>query len=680
MLASYLVKENDIALVDYILAPLERTVAPEVDIAMDETKFRSSLHAVKDLTSVMLAIHEHPQNASRTGDASAYKSAVFPSLCEKWPMVINGLRILMHHPGTSKDNDASKSIEDCVEVLKVTLLVYRDSGYAEELFSLACTIDFIYFLLCRAEVNPVSDHAIRSVFSALTILGLCLENDTAGRSSFALRLSTITKAKRNSVIGALVRRARDLANHGCNTHHLRRSDLRCDAPYAFQALIGCTMSLLDANPSLFQTFLHHNFLFEYAEAMFRVVKSAASLGASSHEWQEFWRTMILPIGHFHSKIVMKHCPNRTYGLATVIEGGLINAALICLIYCAPTGTFRSNYELLKSRITEMVSCDFQFSRVVKAVSKTHSRQIMEQLKGTNGLEVLYWRFESAFHTGSEVFEVAGRPTPGSSINLCDNFKREDWKSFHRYECAARSSSYQEQKVKNIWETLLSRRDQLSYLEHTLNYAENLGHNGTLDSDDIQAIWEDAEKRFPPLSNRLQRQQELKGKGRQKRRGPFEPDQVITIDLINYAGVTQTIVPIDECLSAVWDKIRDAPSFKRRVDAMIELVQDRVPSSHENGKYNTHSVGEGECKIRLVQGIFYHDDRNFTLVLTTVVYTETTSDGDMNRRYRILNSLFCLCDPAIVEKGIWNGKSEATPAMVPQASNHLRMRLEEEWAN
>jgi hypothetical protein len=204
--------------------------------------------------------------------------------------------------------------------------------------------------------------------------------------------------------------------------------LRCDAPRAFHALISCTDSLLEANPSLFHPFMQHNFLFEYAESLSRVVKSAASLSDSSplpvttNDWQEFWSLMAKAITSFLSYTAAKRGPSRSRGMAKAIEGGILTSALICLLSFTPNSTSRSNYESLRDQIMDISSADFQFSRVVKPVSKTYSTEVMDQVKKRKGLEELYLRFYSTFHRGLAVFEIVGGSDSGLTINLCDNLK------------------------------------------------------------------------------------------------------------------------------------------------------------------------------------------------------------------------------------------------------------------
>ncbi|RXW19925.1 hypothetical protein EST38_g5927 [Candolleomyces aberdarensis] len=711
-LSSYLVKEKDTAIVEYVLAPLMDATVPQ-DV-MDEKQVHVLIHAVSDLTNLMFALDDRAGTRSSLGDISAYKSAVFPTICENWPMVIGRLRILMLH--FWKSADASKMTGNCVELLKATLLAYKENGYAEDLFSLPCTIDFVYLLVCRAEVYPGLDLAIHPVFTILGVFALCLESDSAGRSSFSLRLSTVNEATRYTVIGALVRRAREFADHGCNKHHLRRRDLRCDAPKSLETLISCTDSLLEANPSLFHTFMQHNFLSEYAESLSRVVKSAASLSDSSplpvatHDWQEFWSHMAQAITHFLSYVATKRCPSRSHGIAKAIEGGAISSALICLLSFAPNGPYRSKYENLKNRLMDISSCDFQFSTVVKAVSKTYSTELMDQVKKKNGLEELYWRFDSTFHRGLAVFEVVGGSNSASSINLCDNLKEEDWKTFHKYECIPRSFSYQDQKTRNTWETISSKRDQLMYLEYTLNYTQNLGQSGPLDPDPVRRTGEWLEKRFPGSgSDGVERDD----KSEDENHGELlEPDKVITLDLINYAGVAQIVLTIDECRSVIWGQFRDAQSYQQRIDAMVQSVTSPsetllhdldnsetpfppVDLDHRNldttgvdmatsssappldscpdGSPPKATGEKGKSKLRLVQGIFFHDSHNATIILATAKVDDNPRDGDEKRRYRIVNSVFGLCEPDVIRKGMWKDEIQAPPAKVPQASEHWRIK-------
>ena len=51
-LSSYLVREKDIAIVDYVLEPLTGTTIPDVDV-VDEKQVHAIIHAVTDLTNLM---------------------------------------------------------------------------------------------------------------------------------------------------------------------------------------------------------------------------------------------------------------------------------------------------------------------------------------------------------------------------------------------------------------------------------------------------------------------------------------------------------------------------------------------------------------------------------------------------------------------------------------------------
>ncbi|KAJ2912552.1 hypothetical protein MD484_g7859, partial [Candolleomyces efflorescens] len=720
-LSSYLVREKDIAIVDYVLEPLTGTTIPDVDV-VDEKQVHAIIHAVTDLTNLMFTLDDRRGTPSRQDSISAYRSAVFPTLCEKWPILISWLRALMLH--FWKSADASKMTGNCVELLKATLLAYRESGRAEELFSLPCTIDFVYLLVCRAEVYPGLDVAIHAVFTILGVLALCLESDSAGRSSFALRLSTVNEATRYTVVGALVRRAREFADHGCNRQHLRRRDLRSDAPKAFHVLICCTDNLLEANPSLFPVFMRHNFLIEYAESLSRLVKSAASLSDSSplpattDDWQEFWSITAQAITSFLSYTASKRCPSRSHGMAKAIEGGILTSGLMCLLSFTPNSTSWSNYESLKDRIRDISSSDFQFSKVVKAVAQTYSTEVMDRVKKKKGLEELYFRFYSAFHRGLAVFEVVGESSSGPTISLCDNHKHhdhireptgqevelserdwrasvktcsrchsatycsvdcqeEDWKMFHKHECLSRSYSYQDQKVKNIWEQTSLKRDQLMYLEYALNFSQNLGRGGKLDdSGPFRRDEERVKEKYPdpsdyevPLNSNL-KVEEL-----------VEASKVMTLDLINYAGVTQIVLSIDECRSLVWTQLRDAQTYQRRIDAMVQSVISPpikaplgdLPDDNTESPHLEETDEQGKGDLRLVQGIFFHDSGNATVIVATTRVGTIVIDGTEKHVYQIVNSVFALCDPEVIRKGVWKDKIQAPPALLPHASEAWRLR-------
>lgn len=194
-------------------------------------------------------------------------------------------------------------------------------------------------------------------------------------------------------------------------------------PSAFRILFRCTSILLETNPCLFHTFMQHDFLCEYAESLCRVVASAASLSDSSsspvetHNWHEFWSSMSQSICHFISPVATRRDPNRSDCVAKAIEGGILTAALICLLNFPLDTPHRSDYEQLKILVTDLSSCNLQLSRVVKALSKAYPTELLNQVKKRKELEDFYWRLYFAFNTGLAAFDLGG-----SSVNLCDNLK------------------------------------------------------------------------------------------------------------------------------------------------------------------------------------------------------------------------------------------------------------------
>ncbi|KAJ2933938.1 hypothetical protein H1R20_g3184, partial [Candolleomyces eurysporus] len=701
-IADYLLEEKDFGLVDYILAPFDDATPERIG-----RESMPNLYAVASAVGHLSALF-HALDLGYHG-LEPYKSAAFSTLSERWSTITRWLRLLLFQ--FFKTKDAPQTTGNCIEFLRTTLVTFKDDGHAEEIFSLPCTIDLVYLLICRAEVHPGESFALHSVVSILGILSTCLDSAVGPgiSASFTLRFSTVSESTRRAVISALVGRAEQFSDYRILRHQLRRRDQCLDVPRGLQLLSNTTNYFLEANPSLWNVFMDQGFLSKYASALTQTIKTAVSSGVTD---PEFWSLMATAVVRFITQVLMTQSPNRRCSLATATEAGLISGALTCLLQL-DSQAYPDAAVSLADRVKELVQCYSPSSRVIKALAKTYPRETMDHIKDSRpDLRELYIWVDGAFHRGLTVFQVFGE-----SINphMCDNYQchftagedpeqpscedwraklktcghcrsvtycsaecqQEDWRRFHKYECAGLLRSYNAQKTTRIWESLSTRRDQLTYIEFALNTAKNLPKN-----------WKDGDN-----------DSRLAQSGCEGTRNERE-DPILILDFISYHSIAQTNLTLSEYRTRILDKIVEINPDTRRFEAM---VKEALGSSH--GGSNSASTGSGgketqagdrqdgeggagkripsDSKKRLVAGVFFHDMTHATVVLA-LVRSELCGGSDDSggaggagkkyRYYRIVNSLFCLCTPDTVKQRLWQGSEEFTPVMVPRATEQLSSQV------
>jgi hypothetical protein len=322
------------------------------------------------------------------------------------------LKLLLFH--FFKTEDAAKTTGNCVQLLNTMLVAFEDLGRAEEIFSLPCTIDLVYLLVCRAEVYPGEPFAIYSVVSTLGMLSLCLDSSYIPgiSTNFTLRLSTVNEGTRKAVISVLVGRAEQFSDHRILRHQLRSLDHRTDVSDGLLMLCAATSHFLNTNPSLWRAFGSERFVPKYANAFDQVAKAAASSGITDPRfWASLAKALILFTG-----LVTIYSPTRTYSLSTAIEAGLVSCALTCLVQL-DSQSYSSDTLRLDDRVKELVQCYSHSSRVIKALAKTYPQETMAHIKIKR--PELYGWIDGALHRGLSAFEVSGSST---YPHLCDNFQ------------------------------------------------------------------------------------------------------------------------------------------------------------------------------------------------------------------------------------------------------------------
>ncbi|KAJ2935408.1 hypothetical protein H1R20_g1686, partial [Candolleomyces eurysporus] len=690
-IADYLLEEKDFGLVDYILAPFDDATPERIG-----RESMPNLYAVASAVGHLSALF-HALDLGYRG-LEPYKSAAFSTLSERWSTITRWLRLLLFQ--FFKTKDAPQTTGNCIEFLRTTLVTFKDDGHAEEIFSLPCTIDLVYLLICHAEVHPGESFALHSVVSILGILSTCLDSAVGPgiSASFTLRFSTVNESTRRAVISALVGRAEQFSDYRILRHQLRHRDQCLDVPRGLQLLSNTTNYFLEANPSLWNVFMDQGFLSKYASALTQTIKTAVS---SSVTDPEFWSLMATAVVRFITQVLMTQSPNRRCSLATATEAGLISGALTCLLQL-DSQAYPDAAVSLADRVKELVQCYSPSSRVIKALAKTYPRETMDHIKDSRpDLRELYIWVDGAFHRGLTVFQVFGE-----SINphMCDNYQPNankkigggftntsvpgscarimasiDVNTWHRLYQLIFIPPSTAQKTTRIWESLSTRRDQLTYIEFALNTAKNLPKN-----------WKDGDSDSRPTQS-----------GCEGTRSERE-DPILILDFISYHSIAQTNLTLSEYRMRILDKIVEINPDTRRFEAMVKeaLGTSRGGSNNastaesggkeqkEAGAKQDGKDGAGEEKLsdskkRLVAGVFFHDMTHATVVLA-LVRSELCGGSDDSggaggasgkyRYYRIVNSLFCLCTPDTVKQRLWQGREEFTPVMVPRATEQLSSQV------
>ncbi|RXW21476.1 hypothetical protein EST38_g4371 [Candolleomyces aberdarensis] len=682
-IADYLLEEKDFGLVDYILVPFDDATPDR--IGRDSMPH---LYAVASAVGHLSALF-HALDLGYRG-LEPYKSAAFSTLSERWSTITRWLRLLLFQ--FFKTKDAPQTTGNCIEFLRMTLVTFRDDGHAEDIFSLPCTIDLVYLLTCRAEVHPGESFALHSVVSILGILSTCLDSAVGPgiSASFTLRLSTVNESTRRAVISALVGRAEQFSDFRILRHQLRRRDQCLDVPRGLQLLSNTTNHFLEANPSLWNVFMDQGFISKYASALTQTINTAVS---SSVMDPEFWSLMATAVVRFITQVLMTQSPNRRCSLATATEAGLISGALTCLLQL-DSQAYPGPAVSLADRVKELVQCYSPSSRVIKALAKTYPRETMDHIKDSRpDLRELYIWVDGAYHRGLTVFQVFG-----ASINphMCDNYQPNVNKKIGGgfTNMSVPGSCARITKTTRIWESLSTRRDQLTYIEFALNTAKNLPKN-----------WKDYDS-DSPRGEGIQNERDLSSNDSDRE----IEDPILILDFISYHSIAQTNLTLSEYRARILDKIIEINPDTRRFEAM---VKEALGASHgrstntsteptvesggkKEGEAGDRQDGEDDAggkipsdsKKRLVAGIFFHDMTHATVVLA-LVKSELCGGSDDSggeggaasrkyRYYRIVNSLFCLCTPDTVKQRLWQGKEEFTPVMVPRATEHFSSQVKQNF--
>ncbi|KAJ2924763.1 hypothetical protein H1R20_g12331, partial [Candolleomyces eurysporus] len=187
ILATYLIQEKDFGIIDFIMEPFDVPVPKSVaSYGQAATKIlEATLTAVMDLTTVILTL----ELCKTKPELLPFKyTAVIHSISEKWSVLLRWCQVLVFQfPVHSQRPRLSQS---CLYLLRMILNEYNDD-YTDELFSLPCTIDFIYLLLLRAADS-----------------GTPADGDTA--TILEMISSSLPKTTREAVISIIVRQSAEV--------------------------------------------------------------------------------------------------------------------------------------------------------------------------------------------------------------------------------------------------------------------------------------------------------------------------------------------------------------------------------------------------------------------------------------------------------------------------------------
>ncbi|RXW14789.1 hypothetical protein EST38_g11065 [Candolleomyces aberdarensis] len=362
IIAGYLMKDNDPGFIDYVFSPFNNAPPPDAAGTRHPGLFSAGA-AISHLVILLAAFDLSPS------DLDSHKSIASRALLDRWTNIVLWLRLLFQ---SLTSQDRAGLFGNCIQFLKKAIYCFWDDRNLEEVFSLPCTADLVFVLVCRVEPYPWHESAIQVTRDILAVLLHCVDERAPlgqiTRFAFVSQLSTAKKATRKAVILSLVCRAKEFADWGTIPRHLQRADLRNEVSEALLILSLCTVCLVDVDPSLWKDLLAQDFQYEYARALNRMADAAVSNNVKD---QDFWRFMAEA-----TTVVLRNgtwpAPSRFSAMARATEAGLVSCALTCLVQLDPK-TNSDGVRQLKVILKLMSQYSVTSSRAIKAFSTTYPK-------------------------------------------------------------------------------------------------------------------------------------------------------------------------------------------------------------------------------------------------------------------------------------------------------------------
>ncbi|KAJ2920047.1 hypothetical protein MD484_g270, partial [Candolleomyces efflorescens] len=618
-LASYLNEAQDIGLLEDILVPFETKNPLKLFLENREMytplEMRNLCQPVLDSARYLLELYTAISVTEPF--LSKYKLACFPLILSRWSSITGWFQTLLWIRYTDFRGSLSDAGNEFFKGFGMVLASYLGTDCSEELYSMPCTIDFLYFALRQLDFWNGKTIGKQTSYIILDVINDSLKTDST-RSIMSSRFGTLSKAAQRGIVSSLLSRAKDFGD--------AEAKLEQWAPHGVSLVANLTNSLVDMNPSAHRLFHQRNFDFQYSTSLCNLVKKAI---ASKYQDEQFWGFVAGAVVGIYLNTA--HSPNRGNSLAAAVEGGLLFCSFACLQkYPGTNHLVTGAFRMAKDATDELCHRYMCISKVYLAVVKWHTQLegLLPALKRIKGLEQLCSVYPESFSQSSGAFVRPRVAVPcnhapihsqnsNGALKTCSSCRsvvycsaacqEKDWTQFHKLECPRRTQVYKDQLAKKTWASREMRRDRLSYIDLLLN--------SLLDASASQAA---------QLS--------------------LEPTHILTFDLCTSVGVGIAKLSFEDWKRSTWNRGPDAEVWLPRCESFIKEMQT-------------------DNTIRLAEFIFFNDLINVEVVLAKVQEQDyfgasLSSQG----QYSVLSTISRICTNRAVHD-MWQNMPPGTVTII-----------------
>jgi hypothetical protein len=400
-LAAYLHKEQDLGLVEDILTPFETKNPLKWALEHPEMftlEMRNLCQPVADSAHYLMELFTTITVSEPFLDG--YKFACFPLILSRWASILGWLQTVHWIRYANYRGSLDDAGNEVFRGFGAVVASYLGTDCGEELYSMPCTTDFLYFALRQLDFWKGKSLGDEMSYIILNVTGDFLKSD-ATPTIFSSRFGTLSKAARRGIVSSLLSRVKDFGDP--------KAKLVAWAPHAVSLVATVTNSLINTNPSALKLFRQHNFDLQYSSALCSLVKKAIT---TNHQDEQFWRFVASASVGIYVNTALS--PDRGNAIATAVEAGLLFCGFACLRkYPGTAYDLREAFIRAKDSMDEICHRYLCISRVYSAVAKWRPQleDLLPALKRLKGLEQLCSVYVESFSQSSGAFNRPGIPVP-----------------------------------------------------------------------------------------------------------------------------------------------------------------------------------------------------------------------------------------------------------------------------
>jgi hypothetical protein len=358
-LATYLHKEQDLGLVEDILTPFE-TKNP-LKWALEHPELftlemrnlcqpvADSIHYLKELFTTISITKPF---------LDGYKFACFPLILSRWTSILGWLQTLLWIRYANYRGSLDDAGNDFFRGFRVVVASYLGTDCGEELCSMPCTTDFLFFALRQLDFRKGEKMGNFTSYIILCVIGDSLQPD-ATSTVLSSRFGTLSKAAQRGIVSSLLSQVKDFSDP--------RAELETWAPNVISTIARITNALVDTNPYALKLFCQQNFYVLYSSALCNLVKKAIR---TNYGDDKFWRFVAAAAVNIYVSTALS--PDRGNAIAAAVEAGLLFCGFTCLQrYPGASHEVREAFHVAKAAMDDICHWYTCTSRVYSAVKKWH---------------------------------------------------------------------------------------------------------------------------------------------------------------------------------------------------------------------------------------------------------------------------------------------------------------------